>query len=161
MFNGELPVGLLTRRSMLFSMAASTVLGVSASLVTRSAWAKGNLAHDPIKLPELKIDTVNMKYSQTSYMLETGKFYWWKVTSDGQEEDIGLAAPELFAASWVYQIVSGDDNANEVHTQSLDRIEFDDAGSQTIQFIPIEPGQYDFYTPGFERQGLKGTVLVN
>jgi len=112
-------------------------------------------------LQELKIDTVNMKYSQTSYTLETGKFYWWTVSSDGEEEDIGLAAPELFAASWIYQIVSGDDNANEVHTQSLGSIEFDDKGTQIIQFIPIQPGQYAFYTPGFENKGLKGTVLVN
>ncbi|HTJ57340.1 MAG TPA: hypothetical protein VL418_07240 [Devosiaceae bacterium] len=154
-------MGLISRRKVLYSLAATAIAGVSSALVTRSAWAAGNLAHDPIKLPELKIDTVDMKYSQTSYTLETGKFYWWKVTSDGQEEDIGLAAPELFANSWIYQIVSGDDNANEVHTQSLDRIEFDSAGSQIIQFIPIQPGQYDFYTPGFEKQGLTGKILVN
>jgi hypothetical protein len=152
---------LLTRRRALFSMAAGLATATAVSFGARSAFAKGNLAHDPIKLPELKIDTVNMKYSQTSYTHETGKFYWWKVTSDGEEEDIGLAAPELFAASWIYQIVSGDDNSNEVHTQSLDRIEFDSAGTQIIQFIPIQPGQYDFYTPGFENKGLKGTVLVN
>ena len=154
-------MGLFTRRQALFGVAAAAVVGIAPSLLVRPALAKGNLAHDPIKLPELKIDTVNMKYSQTSYTLETGKFYWWTVSSDGEEEDIGLAAPELFAASWIYQIVSGDDNANEVHTQALGSIEFDDKGTQIIQFIPIQPGQYSFYTPGFENKGLKGTVLVN
>ena len=152
---------LLTRRSALFSMAVGLVAVATPGLLVRPSFAKGNLAHDPTKLPELKIDTVNLKYSQTSYTLETGKFDWWKVSSDGQEEDIGLAAPELFENSWIDQITSGDDNQLEVHAQAMDRIEFDDAGSMTISFIPIRPGQYDFYTPGFENKGLKGTVLVN
>jgi hypothetical protein len=154
-------VPLLTRRRALFSMGAGLVAATAPGLLAAPALAKGNLAHDPVKLPELKIDTVHLKYSQTSYTLETGKFYWWKVSCDGEEEDIGLAAPALFAASWIYQIVSGDDNVNEVHTQALGSIEFDGEGSQTIEFIPIQPGQYDFYTPGFENRGLKGTVLVN
>ncbi|HVW91592.1 MAG TPA: hypothetical protein VHB74_03205 [Devosia sp.] len=151
---------LLTRRRALYSIAGGLAAMAATGLAAGPSFAKGNLAHDPIKLPELKIDTADLKYSQTSYSLETGKFYWWTVSSDGEEEDIGLAAPELFASSWISQIVSGDNNANEVHTQCLDRIEFDDAGTMTIQFIPLMPGQFDFYTPGFENRGLKGTVLV-
>lgn len=151
---------LLTRRRALYSIAGGVVATAAASLVTRPSFAKGNLAHDPVHLPELKIDTADLKYSQTSYQLETGKFYWWKVSCDGEEEDIALAAPELFAASWIYQIVSGDDNVNEVHTQALGSIEFDGEGSMTIEFIPIQPGQYTFYTPGYEDRGLKGTILV-
>ncbi|MDR3475048.1 MAG: hypothetical protein P4M09_25635 [Devosia sp.] len=154
-------MSLITRRRALAAMTAGLVTVTSATLVAKAAIAKGNLAHDPIKLPELKIDTADLKYSETSYTLETGKFYWWKISCDGVEENIGLAAPKLFAASWVYQITSGDDSQLEVHTQALEHIEFDGAGAMTIQFVPIQPGQYDFYTPGYENKGLKGTILVN
>lgn len=153
-------MSLITRRRALYTIAGGLAATAAAGLITRPSFAKGNLAHDPVKLPELKIDTADLKYSQTSYELETGKFYWWKVSSDGEEEDIALAAPALFAASWIYQITSGDDNVNEVHTQALNSIEFDGEGSMTIQFIPIQPGKYDFYTPGYEDKGLKGTILV-
>jgi hypothetical protein len=151
---------LITRRRAFQSIAGSLAAVAAASLIARPSFAKGNLAHDPVHLPELKIDTADLKYSQTSYELETGKYYWWPISCDGEEEDIGLYAPELFAASWVNQVVSGDDNVNEVHTQSLGWIEFDGAGSMIIQFIPIRPGQFTFYTPGYENRGLKGTILV-
>ena len=139
-------------------------LGRAAALLSAvpiAAFAKGNLAVKPVKLPEMKIDTVKLQYSQTEFQIETGKYYWWTITCDGEEEDIALEAPELFRASWIYQIVSGDDNVNEVHTQALSSIEFDGEGSMTIEFIPLQPGQYDFYTPGYENRGLKGTVSVN
>jgi len=152
---------LINRRRALVSMASGLAAAAVPALLVPAAFAKGNLAHDPIKLPELKIDTADLKYSQTSYTLETGKFYWWKISCDGVEENIGLAAPKLFASSWVYQITSGDDNQLEVHTQALEHIEFDGEGTMTIQFVPIQPGQFDFYTPGYENKGLKGTVTVN
>lgn len=152
---------LITRRGALVSMAAGIATVTAPLLLTRPVLAKGNLAHDPIKLPELKIDTADLKYSETSYELETGKFYWWKISCDGVTENIGFAAPQLFASSWVYQITSGDDNQLQVHTQALEHIEFDGAGSMTIQFVPIQPGHYEFYTPGYENRGLKGAVTVN
>jgi hypothetical protein len=150
---------LLTRRRALF-VTAGLVAATPTALLATSALAKGNLAHDPVKLPELKIDTADLKYSETSYTLETGKFYWWTITSDGIEENMGLAAPELFANSWVYRVTAGDDQF-EVFTQALEHLEFNGAGSMTIQFVPIQPGHYDFYTPGYENRGLKGTILVN
>lgn len=146
-----------TRRGALWTLA-SGLAAAGTGLITTRSFAKGNLASSPVRLPELKIDTVHLKYSETSYTLETGKYYFWTISCDGEEEDIAVRAPELFANSWINQIVS---NNMEVHTTSIYSIEFDDAGSQQIQFVPIRPGQYDYYTPGYENRGLKGTVLVN
>ena len=151
-------MGGLTRRTALASMAAGVVGVGSTLLLPRATLAKGNIASSPVRLPELKIDTVHLKYSQTSYSLETGKYYFWTVSCDGEEEDVGLAAPELFANSWINQIVAGD---IDIHTPTFNEIEFDDAASFQIQFVPLRPGRYDYYSPGFETHGLKGQITVN
>jgi hypothetical protein len=119
---------------------------------------QGNLASSPIRLPELKIDTVHLEYSQISYTLETGKYYFWTISCDGEEEDVGLRAPEFFANSWINQIVAGD---IDLHTNTFYDIEFDDAASFQVQLVPIRPGRYDYYSPGFENRGLKGEITVN
>lgn len=149
-----------TRRQTLQAIAGGIALAATSLMVPR-AYAKGNLAHDPVHLPELKIDTVDLKYSQNEYDLETGKLYWLTVSCDGEEEDIAFMAPEFFSNCWIDQIVSGDDNVNEVHAQSVYSIEFDGQGSMTIQFIPIRPGEYKFYTPGYEDKGLAGKFVVS
>ena len=148
----------LTRRATLTSLAAGMIGVGSAVLLPRLALANGNLASSPVRLPELKIDTVHLKYSQTSYALETGKYYFWTVSCDGEEEDVGFAAPELFANSWINQIVADD---IDIHTSTFNEIEFDDAASFQIQFVPLRPGRYDYYSPGFETHGLKGQITVN
>ncbi|MDB5562884.1 MAG: hypothetical protein JWN11_2302 [Hyphomicrobiales bacterium] len=142
-----------TRRSAMLTLAA----GASA-LVVRPVLAKGNLASNPVRLPELKIDTVNLKYSVTDYELETGKYYFWTISCDDAEEGIQVMAPELFQNSWINQIVAND---MVTHTTSLYSIEFGAAGTIQIQFMPIRPGAYAFYSPGFENKGLKGKIIVN
>ena len=37
---------------------------------------------------------------------------------------------------------------------------FDDEGSVDVFFVPIRPGNYDFFAPGHEQRGLKGTFVV-
>lgn len=149
-----------SRRRVLLA-GACLVAGAMPLPRSGAALAKGNFATGPVHLPELKINTVDLKFSETSYALETGKFYWWKISCDGEEEDIAFMAPSLFAASWVYQVVSGDDSQNEVHTQALTSVEFDGEGTMTIQFVPLMPGKYDYYCAGYETRGLKGSVVVN
>jgi hypothetical protein len=148
----------LTRRATLASLAAGIIGFGSAVLLPRIALAKGNIASSPVRLPELRIDTVHLKYSQTSYALETGKYYFWTVSCDGEEEDVGFAAPELFANSWINQIVADD---LDIHTSTFSEIVFDDAASFQIQFVPLRPGRFDFYSPGYESHGLKGQVTVD
>lgn len=77
--------------------------------------------------------------------LETGKYYKLDITSDGNEE-IAVVAPELFRNSWINQIVVND---LEVKSLGLYSVEFDDAGTFNITFVPIRPGEYEIYVPGF------------
>jgi hypothetical protein len=106
---------------------------------------------------ELNIDTGKLAYSQTEFQLETGKAYRLDVTSDGLEE-LGVMAPELFQNSWINQLVIDD---LEVKTNGApSSVEFDDEGTISISFVPIRPGNYSFYSPGFERSGLTGTFVV-
>ena len=121
-----------------------------------AALAAGNLASQPTTL-NLAVDTRALAFSEVRFELETGKYYKWVITSDGFEE-IMLQAPELFRKSWINQIVISD---LEVHMFGAPfGVEFDDEGDITIFFIPLRPGDYDFYVPGYEDRGLRGTFVV-
>ena len=118
--------------------------------------AEGNLAARPERL-ELSIDSRDLSFSNSEYQLETGKYYVWEITHDGLEE-VMIQAPDLFRNSWINQVVMND---LEVHTSgAIYGVEFDDAGSLEIAFIPIRPGNYEFFAPGFEDRGLLGTFVV-
>ena len=139
---------------MMKLMAAAGV----AMLVTTAAvpvQAEGNLASRATEL-ELSINTVDLAFSQSEFDLETGKYYILHVTSDGEEE-IAVMAPELWRNSWINQVVVND---LETTPYGLYSIEFDDEGTFSIGFVPIRPGEYDIYVPGYENRGLKGKFVV-
>lgn len=125
-------------------------------LAPATAQAEGNLASRPTTL-ELAIDGRTLAFSATEFELETGKYYKWEITSDGVEE-VMIRAPELFRNSWINQIIISD---LEVHTSgAIYGIEFDDEGTVVMFFVPIRPGNYDFFVDGFEDRGLRGTFIV-
>lgn len=124
-------------------------------LLVGSAQAEGNLAANGTDL-ELSINTVDLKFSQDTWELETGKYYKLDITSDGNEE-ISVVAPELWRNSWINQIVVND---LEVKSYGLYSVEFDDAGTFNVTFVPIRPGEYEIYVPGYENRGLKGKFIV-
>jgi hypothetical protein len=125
-------------------------------ILSAGADAEGNLASLPTTL-ELSIDSAKLAYSQTEYELETGKYYRWVITHDGLEE-LMVRAPDLFRNSWINQVVIND---LEVHTSgAIYGLEFDDEGTLVISFVPIRPGNYAFFSPGFEERGLSGTFIV-
>lgn len=133
--------------------AAATVFALFGGA---SAYAEGNLASQPETL-ELSIDTRSLEFSSTEYELETGKYYIWEITHDGLEE-LMVRAPDLFRNSWINQVVVND---LEVHTSgAIYGIEFDDEGTITVSFVPIRPGNYEFFAPGYEERGLSGTFVV-
>lgn len=136
-------------RRLLIAIATGLLLLPGASL------AAGNLASQPTTL-DLAIDGRNLTFSTNTFELETGKYYRWAITSDGVEE-VMIQAPELFRNSWLNQIVVND---LEVHALAIYGVEFDDAGEIVIFFIPIRPGDYEFYVPGYEDRGLRGTFVV-
>lgn len=135
----------------LAGFAVIATLGAAAP-----ALAEGNLAANGTKLPELKIDSENLKFSETEYQLETGKYYKLDITSDGGEE-MAVVFPELVRNAWFNQIVVND---LEVKTSGLYSLEFDSAGTFNISFVPVRPGEYSFWVPGFENKGLKGKFIV-
>lgn len=117
--------------------------------------AEGNLARRAERLPILLIDAAN-GFSKTSYMIETGKFYRWRIESDGRDE-YKILAPDLFENSWIDKI-SIDDRA--IKPAGLHAIEFDDEGEIDIFFIAIRPGTYEFYVPNLRSQGFSGTFEI-
>jgi hypothetical protein len=140
---GRIPISL-----MALALVAAVAAGEPAS-------AAGNLAANAEKL-ELKIDTTELRFSQDEYDLETGKYYRLIVSSDGGDE-VSFAAPDLWRNVWVDSI-SIDDVA--VEAAGLREVGFDDEGSAEITFVPIRPGEYGFYSPGYENKGLKGKFVV-
>ena len=135
-------------------MAVASALGLAA-MVSAPAVAEGNLASRATEL-ELNINTVDLAFSQAQFDIETGKYYILHVTSDGAEE-IQVIAPELWRNSWINQVVVND---LETTPYGLYGIEFDDEGTFSIGFVPIRPGEYDIYVPGYENRGLKGKFVV-
>lgn len=139
------------------TFARAVAGAVTAALVFTPALAvaEGNLAADGEDLT-LEINTIDLKFSQNEWQLETGQYYRIDITSDGNEE-IQVVAPELFRNAWINQIVVND---LEVKTYGLYSIEFDDAGTFNISFVPIRPGEYEIYVPGYEDRGLLGKFIV-
>ena len=84
-------------------LAAITGAVALAATLAAPALAEGNLAAKGTEL-ELKINTVDLTFSQAEWDLEPGKYYILHVTSDGEEE-IAVMAPELWRNSWINQIV--------------------------------------------------------
>lgn len=133
--------------------AATLALAIAAP---GAAMAEGNLASNATRLPDMSIDTKTLAFSETTFELETGKYYRWRIVHDGGEE-LSIVAPELFRNSWLNQIVIND---LEVKTSSLYSVEFDDEGTIDIWFVPIRPGEYTFGAPGYESRGMVGKFIV-
>ena len=138
--------------------AARTIFALSAlCLALPAAHAEGNLASQPTTLEPLIMNGADLSFSVTEYTLETGKYYKWRIESDGLEE-FRVNAPELWRASWINQVV-----INDIEVKPLGAIygvEFDDEGAAEIFFVPIQPGNYEFSAPGFESRGMTGTFVV-
>ncbi len=134
-----------------------TVIFVVFGLTSTFAQAEGNLASRTIRLPELFI-AGDLSMSETEYHLETGKYYRWRITSDGAEE-FAVMAPELMRNSWVNQIVINDLEVKPMG--GIYSVEFDDAGTIDIWFIPVRTGRFEFWVDGYENRGMLGAFIVN
>ena len=125
-------------------------------ILSASAWAEGNLATRAERLPELEIKGAE-GFSVTSYEIETGKFYRWRIASEGRGE-YKLLAPELMRNSWVEQVSIEDKEVKPLG--GLYAVEFDDEGEIDIYFVPIRPGTYEFYVEGMRADGMLGSFVV-
>lgn len=88
--------------------------------------------------------------------LEAGKYYRWTIKSDGTSE-AAVAAPEFFRFIWINEVVIND---IEVRPLGLDSIEFDDEGEATLSFVPIRPGEYEYFMPNTPGDAYRGKIVV-
>jgi hypothetical protein len=88
-------------------------------------------------------------------VLEAGKYYRWKIESDGTSE-MAVAAPQFFRFIWINEVVIDD---IEVRPLGLDSIEFDDAGAAVISFVPIRPGEFEYFMPN-STDAYRGKIIV-
>lgn len=138
-------------RSFLSALVCLIFLGTATI-----ADAEGNLASRATRLPEMMIDSAALTLSETEFQVETGKYYRWRITHDGGEE-FQILAPDLFRNSWINQVVIND---LEVQPNGLYAIEFDDQGTIDVWFVPIRPGNFDFWINGYRNRGLAGKFVV-
>ncbi len=133
--------------------AAALALGLA---FTPPALSAGNLASRPTAL-ELTLRS-DLTMSNYEYTLETGKYYRWDITMAADGEEFAVAAPELWRNSWINEFKVGD---LEIHMFGAPyQVEFDGPGLLQVWFVPIRPGDYDFYVPGHESRGMKGKFIV-
>src|SRR3569833_1860685 len=125
----------------LAALSVATLLGVAAP-----ALAAGNLAAKATNLEDLTIAMNDLKFSKNEYDLETGKYYHLNIVCDDSADDTALMAPEFFRNVWVNQIAINDLEVKSYGTYSL---VCDTAGTFVLTFVPIRPGEYEFYVPGF------------
>jgi hypothetical protein len=78
------------------------------------------------------------------YALQSGGYYTIDIISDGTQE-IAVEGPGFFRNVWVNEIVIND---LEVRPLGVDSIEFDDAGTVSMSFVAITPGQYEIRIRG-------------
>lgn len=131
----------------------SAVLAAS----TVAARAEGNLASNATRLPDMVLDSAELTVSETTFELETGKYYRWRIVHDGGEE-FAIVAPELFRNSWINQVVINDLEVKPMG--GLYSVEFDDEGTIDVWFVPIRPGAYEFAVDGYESRGMAGVFNV-
>ncbi len=129
-----------------------------ASLIVFTA-ATGATAEDATRRAD-RLEPLSLSASEgfsiTRYEIDAGRYYRWRIQSDGLEE-YKLLAPELFRESWIDQVVIED---KEVKPYGLHAVEFDDEGEIDIWFIPQRAGEYPFFVEGLDTQGFRGVVVV-
>jgi|SRR5262245_66680729 len=133
----------------LMTIAIATVVAMVA--VPLSA---ANLITKATDLPPLQL-SAGKAFPKEPIQLEAGKYYRWKIESDGSSE-MAIAAPEFFRFIWINEVVI---NEIEVRPLGLDSIEFDDEGAATISFVPIRPGEFEYYMPN-SGDAYRGKIVV-
>ncbi len=132
------------------------ILSITFFFTSMPLFPEGNLASKATRLEPMKIDSRSLKFSSNIFEIETGKYYRWRIEHDGGEE-FQIVSPELFRNVWINQVVIDD---LEVKPYGLHSIEFDDEGTIDIWFVPIRPGEFDFWVNGYKERGLVGKFKV-
>jgi hypothetical protein len=117
---------------------------VAATLLTKAT-----------NLPPLVL-SAGKAFPKEPMQLETGKYYRWTIECDGTSE-MGIAAPDFFRFIWINEIVI---NKIEIRPLGLHSIEFDAKGAATISFVPIRPGEFEYFMPNSKGDAFRGKIIV-
>jgi len=139
------------KSSMLRNALVAGALACSAIVLPSTA---ANLVTKATDLAPLQL-SAGKAFPKEPIMLEAGKYYRWKIESDGSSE-MAIAAPEFFRFIWINEVVIND---IEVRPLGLDSIEFDDAGAAVISFVPIRPGEFEYFMPN-SGDAYRGKIIV-
>ncbi len=143
------------RRMKSIGVAIISIFCVTILLI-HEASGKGNLARRAERLEELKINA-EKGFSIKKYLLETGKYYRWRIISDGRDE-YSFVFPKLSRNVWIGQVVI---EKKEVKPfGGIYSLEFDEEGEIDVYFLPIRPGKYDFYVENYRESGMLGQIIV-
>lgn len=139
------------------SLGMAVLAGILSSTAI-TAVAEGDLTTRPKKLPDLVLGTEDNRYSlsEKRYEMVTGQSYKLKIISSGQTE-YAFVAPEFFPTVYLRKIEAGD---MEIKAMALTELEFEQEGEAEIYFVPVKPGEYEFYAEGLEEKGMKGVFSV-
>lgn len=128
-------------RVLTIAAGLGLALGASVQAQTRSielGFAGLMDASNRTDLPPVNL-TAGVMETEGSYELLSGGYYRLDIVSDGTQE-IAVEGPDLFRNIWINEIVIED---LEIRPLGLDSIEFDDAGTVSLSFVAITPGQYE------------------
>lgn len=141
---------------LLGAVVALAGMAITLSTLTAPVRAEGNLASRAERLEPLVLGA-DLSFSVTEYQLETGKYYRWRIESEGGEE-FAVRSPELFRNSWIDQVIINDIEVTPMG--GIYSVEFDDEGVADVWFVPVRPGNFDYFVAGFESRGMIGTFVV-
>lgn len=136
-------------------LALLAILGAGLVAATESA-AEGDPTRRAERLEPLRIDAAK-GFSRKSYQLETGKYYRWRVVSDGRDE-YSFRFPELSRNAWFDQVVIADKEVKPMG--GVYALEFDAEGEIDVYFVPIRPGTYEFFVDNYRESGMLGAIEV-
>lgn len=100
--------------------------------------------------------TVGELQSPGEYILQSGGYYTIDINSDGTQE-LSIEGPGFFRSVWINEVVIND---IEVRPLGLDSLEFDAAGTATISFVAIRPGQYFVRIPGTTGETQRADIII-
>ena len=107
------------------------------------------------ELPTL-ILAVGKPVADAPIVLDSGKVYELVIEADGSGE-LALTGAQFFRNVWVNEVVI---NGLEVRPFGLESVEFDQAGTMEIEFIPIKPGQYTLEVPGARGDSQRVQITI-
>jgi hypothetical protein len=124
-----------------------TLSGVLVAVA--AAWSSGDVrAQAGLLSGRTDLEPITLASGQplakAPYELQAGKYYRIEIVADGSAE-LAIEGPKFFRNVWVNEVVIND---IEVRPLGVESIEFDDEGSATISFVPIQPGTFELRVPG-------------